>query len=98
MSKYEVGADERTGYERMKGRPCFHEIVEFGDKAHHKNRKGGRWQKEKLERKRGPVRVRREATFRRIGTGGVSRDSLGFGLGAGILVHMHSAEIFMFAS
>lgn len=31
ISKYEVGTDGRTVYERMKGNPCSHEIVEFGE-------------------------------------------------------------------
>lgn len=42
LSKYEVGADGRTGYERMKGQPNSHEVVEFGEKTHYEYRKGSR--------------------------------------------------------
>ena len=30
LSKYEVSADGRTAYERMKGKACHQELVEFG--------------------------------------------------------------------
>lgn len=49
LSKYEVGADGRTAYERMKGRPCSHEMAEFGERNHNKFPKGTKRQKEKLD-------------------------------------------------
>lgn len=32
LSKYAVGTDGRAAYEMMKGKPCSHELVEFGRK------------------------------------------------------------------
>lgn len=29
LSKYDVSADGRASYERMNGKPCAHEAVEF---------------------------------------------------------------------
>lgn len=49
LSMYEVGADGRTGYERMKGKLCPHDVVEFGEKAHYKYPKGFRRQEKQLE-------------------------------------------------
>lgn len=51
ISKYEVGADGCTGYERMKGKPCSHEIVDFGENIRVKYPKGSCRQEEKLEGK-----------------------------------------------
>lgn len=44
LFKYEVGSDGRTAYERMKGKPCSHEIAEFGENtiAHTQKAPGGR--------------------------------------------------------
>lgn len=31
LSKFEVGVHGKSWYERMKGKPCCHEIVKFGE-------------------------------------------------------------------
>ena len=49
LSKYQVGEDGRTGYERLKGKPCNHELVEFGEKVHYKFNKKIRPKDDKLE-------------------------------------------------
>lgn len=53
LSKYEVGLDGRTAYERSKGKPCTHEMVEFGERIRFKYSKGSRRQDEKMEGKWG---------------------------------------------
>ena len=37
ISKYQVGEDGKTGYERLKGKPFSRPAVEFGEKVHFKN-------------------------------------------------------------
>lgn len=36
LSKYEVGVDGRTSYNRSKGKPFSHEVAELGEKIHFK--------------------------------------------------------------
>ena len=47
------GDDGKTGYERLKGKKCHHEIVEFGEKVHYKLNTKGKGKDEKLEIKWG---------------------------------------------
>ena len=41
LTKYAVGEDGKTAYERMKGKPYLGDVVEFGEKIHHRLRKKG---------------------------------------------------------
>lgn len=49
ISKYEAGSDGRTMYERMSGKPCSHEIVEFGGRIRYRCPKGSRRHEETME-------------------------------------------------
>ena len=50
MSKYQIGDDGKTAYERLKGKPFTRPAVEFGEKVHY--RKSAKGQKEnKLDSK-----------------------------------------------
>lgn len=54
-SKYEVGSDGRSGYERMKGKPECHTVVEFGEQVRCWYPKGLRRRGDKAESKRGVI-------------------------------------------
>ena len=47
LSKYQVGEDGKTGYQRLKGKKYRGDEVEFGEKVHYRLKKGAR--QEKLE-------------------------------------------------
>ena len=36
LNKYQKGADGRTAYHRLRGKPWLHEMVEFGEKIHYR--------------------------------------------------------------
>ena len=49
LSKYQVGDDGRTAYERLKGKKSQQETVEFGEKVHYRYNLKARSKDEKLE-------------------------------------------------
>ena len=49
LSKYQVGDDGRTAYERLKGKKCQQETVEFGEKVHYRYNLKARSKDEQLE-------------------------------------------------
>ena len=49
LSKYQVGDDGRTGYERWKGKPFHGEEIEFGEKVHYRENLKARAKQNKLE-------------------------------------------------
>lgn len=53
LSRYQVGDDGRTGYERLKGKKCKQEMVEFGEKVHYRYNPKAKAKDEKLEVKWG---------------------------------------------
>ena len=53
LSRYQVGDDGRTGYERLKGKKCKMEMVEFGEKVHYRFNPKSKPKEAKLEVKWG---------------------------------------------
>lgn len=51
LSMYAVGRDARTGYERMNGNTCSHDMVEFREHVHHRYPKSSRRKEENMEGK-----------------------------------------------
>jgi hypothetical protein len=51
LSRYVVGEDGRTGYERLKGKKCTTEAVEFGEKVHYKLNMKAKSKDDKMEAK-----------------------------------------------
>lgn len=49
ISKHGMGAGRRAGYDRLTGKACSHDTVEFGEKFHHKCPTGSRRHEEQLE-------------------------------------------------
>ena len=49
LQKYQVEDDGRTAYERLKGKKCQQETVEFGEKVHCRYNLKARSKDEKLE-------------------------------------------------
>ena len=49
ISRYQVGDDGRTGYERHKGKPYTREAIEFGEKKHYRRNKKQQSRDWKLE-------------------------------------------------
>ena len=49
LSKYQVGNDGKTGYERWKGKPYRSEEIEFGEKVHYRLNLKAKSNREKLE-------------------------------------------------
>ena len=49
LSKYQVGDDGKTGYERWKGKPFHGEEIEFGEKIHYRENIKARAEQNKLE-------------------------------------------------
>ena len=45
LSKYQVGEDGKTGYQRLKGKKYRGEEVEFGEKVHYRLKRGARQEK-----------------------------------------------------